>query len=178
MTAPKPPKPLTKGGKVSIWFMIVFIAMVGAGGGIALITEGLDGRDALADGPVGTLTPTDRDCGRSSCSWIGEFVSEDGTITRSDVQLRDAVRIRRGNPMPTRIDNVHLHDGAGRPTAYTIDYNAGTRTASGVFLLAFCLVIDAFLVRMVTRAQRPPEPAESAEPAEPAGDGTSPPARA
>lgn len=171
MTAPKPPKPLTKGGRVSIWFMIVFIAMVGMGGGIALITEGLDGRGALADGPVGSLTPTDRDCGRSSCSWIGEFVSEDGTVTRSDVRLRDAVRIRLGDPMPSRIDNVRLHDDAGRPTAYTVDYNAGTRTASGVFLLAFCLVTAVLLVRMVRRHKRRPEPAE------PAGDGTSPPAR-
>ena len=175
MTAPKPPKPskpLTKGGRVFVWFMIVFIAMVGLGGGIALITEGLDGRSALADGPAGTLTPTDRDCGRDSCSWIGEFVSEDGTLTRSGVQLRDAVRIRVGEPMPTRIDNVRLHDDARRPTAYTMDYNTGTRTAGGVFLLAFCLVTATLLVRMVRRHKQP------AEPADPAGDGTSPPARA
>lgn len=172
MTASKPPKPLTKGGKVVIWFMIVFIAMVGTGGGITLITEGLNGRDALANGPVGALTPTNRDCGRDSCSWIGEFVSEDGTTVRSGVQLRDAVRIRIGDPMPTTIDDVRLHDDAGRPTAYTVDYNPGTRMASGVFLLAFCLVTDVLLVRVVRRAQRPPDPEQPAE------DGTSPPARA
>ncbi|SQE00429.1 MULTISPECIES: hypothetical protein [unclassified Parafrankia] len=166
MTAPKP---LTKGGKVAIWFMIVFIALVGVGGGTALIVEGLDGRDALADGPVGTLTPTGRQCGKDDCSWIGEFVSEDGTITRTGVRLRDAERIRRSDPMPTSIDNVRLHNDAGRPTAYTIDYNPGPKIVGGVFLLVFCLVVAVLLVRMVRRHTR-------RGPTEPTASGTRPPA--
>jgi hypothetical protein len=171
MTAPKPPKPskpLTKGGRVFIWLMIVFVAMIGLGGGIALITEGLAGRDALADGPVGTLTPTDRRCSKESCSWIGEFVSEDGAITRTDVELRDADRVRRTDPMPARIDNVRLHDDADRPTVYPIDYNPVPKIAAGVFVLVFCLVAVVLLVRMVRRHKRP------AGSTEPTGSATHP----
>ncbi|WP_157988017.1 hypothetical protein [Jiangella endophytica] len=172
MTAPKPPRPLTRRGRVLIWFMIVFVAMVGVGGGGALIAEGLNGRDAQADGPVGSLTPTDRDCGRDSCAWIGEFVSEDGTITRTGVLLSDAERTRHGDPMPARIDNVRLHDDAGRPTAYTVDYNPGPRMAAGVFVLMFGLVMAALMVRSVRRYKRP------AAPPEPAASDTTPPAQA
>jgi hypothetical protein len=154
MTAPKPPKPLSKGGRVFIWFMIVFVAMVGLGGGIALVTEGLAGRDAMADGPVGTLTPTDRKCAKKNCSWIGDFVSEDDAITRTDVELRGAERVRRTDPMPARIDNVRLHDDDDRPTAYPIGYNPVPKIASGVFVLVFCLVTAVLLVRMVRRHKR------------------------
>ncbi len=181
MTAPKPhepqrpsrpSRPLTKRGNVLIWSMIVFVAMVGLGGGGALIAEGLNGRDAQAGGPVGALTPTDRDCGRDSCAWIGEFVSDDGTITRTGVLLSDAERIRHGDPMPARIDNVRLHDDAGRPTAYTVDYNPGPRMAAGVFLLISGLVMAVLMIRSVRRHKQPVGPNQ------PAGSGTNPPARA
>nr|WP_184823496.1 hypothetical protein [Jiangella mangrovi]MBB5788676.1 hypothetical protein [Jiangella mangrovi] len=156
MATPKPP--LTRGGVVVVWFLIVFVALIGIGGGIALIAEGLNGRDAVADGPAGTLTPADRQCGRDSCSWIGDFTSDDGTITRSDVELRDAERVRPGDPMPGWIDDVRLRDDADRPVAYTADYDWGVRTAGGVFLLVFCLVTAALLVRMVRRHRRPDSP--------------------
>jgi hypothetical protein len=154
MTAPKPPKPLTKGGRVVIWVLIVFIALLGVLGGIALITEGVDGGGAQADGPIGTLTPTDRECGKDGCTLIGEFVSEDGAITRTGVELRDAERIRRNDPTPSRIDDVRLHDDADRPTAYTVDYNPVPKIAGGAFLLVFCLVLTVLLVRMVRRHKR------------------------
>jgi hypothetical protein len=154
MTAPKPPKPLSKGGRVVIWFLIVFIGLIGLGGGTALITEGVNGGSALADGPVGTLTPTDRECGKDGCTLIGEFTSEDGTITRTGVELRDAEKIRRNDPTPSRVDNVRLHDDADRPTAYTIDYNPVPKIAVGIVLLVFCLVTVVLLVRMVRRYKR------------------------
>lgn len=157
MTTPKPPKPskpLSKGGRVVIWILIVLIAMLGVLGGVAVITDGVNGGNALADGPVGTLTPTDRECGDESCWWIGEFVSEDGAITRSGVVLRDAEKVRRGDPMPSRIDNVRLHDDAERPTAYTDDYNPVPGIVGGGFLLVFCLVTAVLLTRMVRRHKR------------------------
>ncbi|MFC4852793.1 hypothetical protein [Actinophytocola glycyrrhizae] len=154
MTAPKPAKPLSKGGRVFIWFMIVFVALIGLGGGVALIADGVAGRDALADGPVGTLIPTDRRCSEESCSWIGEFVSEDGAITRTGVELRDAGQVGRTGPMPASIDNVRLHDHPDRPAAYAIDYDPVPKIAGGAFLLVFCLATAALLVRMVRRYQR------------------------
>ncbi|SEE32306.1 hypothetical protein [Jiangella alba] len=154
MTAPRSPRPLTKRGRVVVWVLTVLIASFGLGGGIALITEGLDGRDALAGGPAGTLTPTDRQCGRDSCSWIGDFTSDDGTITRTDVELRDAERVGLADPMPARIDDVRLHD-ADRPAAYTADYDSRTRVAAGAALLVACLVGAALLVRMLRRNRAP-----------------------
>lgn len=169
MTTPKPQKPLTKRGRVLIWIMIVFVFIVGTAGGAAVISEGLHGRDAMADGPAGTLTPTTRECGRDSCSWIGEFVSEDATITRSGVLLRGAERVGHGDPMPARIDDVRLHDDPGQPAAYTADYNSGRRIAAGVFLIAVGLVIGSLLVRNVRRYKRPAEPAgsDTSTPAQP-----------
>jgi hypothetical protein len=92
--------------------------------------------------------------GKESCSWLGEFVSEDGTITRAGVELRDAERIDRGDPMPARIDDVRLHDDDTRPAAYTVDDNAGPRIAGGVLLLVFGLVVVVVLVRLVRRQRR------------------------
>jgi hypothetical protein len=157
MTAPMPPKPskpLSKGGKVVIWFLIVFVALLGLGGGIALIADGLAGREALANGPVGTLTPTDRECDKDGCTVIGEFVSEDGELTRADVELRNN-EMRRGDPLPAKIDNVRLHDDDDRPVAYTTDYNPVPQIVGGVALPVFCLVVTVLLVRMVRRHRQP-----------------------
>ncbi len=159
---PKPSKPLSKGGEVFVWFMIVFVGLVGLGGGAALITSGLAGSDALADGPVGTFTPTDRQCAEESCSWIGEFVSDDGTITRTGVELRDAGRVRRTDPMPAGVEDVRLHDDDDRPAAYSIDYNPVPSIAGGLVVLVFTLVTVVLLVRMIRRHKRRAEPAGSA----------------
>ncbi|MBB4911159.1 hypothetical protein [Actinophytocola algeriensis] len=96
--------------------MIVFVALIGLGGGGGLIKGGLDGRSALADGPSGTFTPTDRDCTKDGCTWIGDFVSHEGTITRTGIELRDEVRVSRTDPMPAEIADVRLHDDAGGPS--------------------------------------------------------------
>lgn len=163
MTAPNPPnppkpqkpeKPLSKGGKVFFWIMIVFFGLAGVLGGVALITQGLDGRDAVADGPAGTLTPTDRECGKDYCRWIGEFVSDDGTVTRTGVELYGAEDFDRTDPMPTRIDNVRLHDDEEKPTAYPTDYNPVPKIVGGVFLILFTLVAEFFLIRMMRRYKR------------------------
>ncbi len=66
-------------------FMIVVLVFLGLGGGGGLIKEGLDSRSALANGPSGTFTPTDRSCNKTGCAWIGDFVSREGTITRTGI---------------------------------------------------------------------------------------------
>ena len=131
----------------------MFVVLIGAGGGTALMVEGLNGRDAVADGPVGTLTPTDRECGKDSCTWVGEFVSDDGAITRAGVELRGADRVGRGDPMPAEVENVRLHDDDRNPAAYPDDYNPVPKVVGGVALLVFCLVVAVVLV-MTTRRRR------------------------
>jgi hypothetical protein len=143
---------------VFIWFMIVFIVLIGLGGGGSLIKDGLDGRSALADGPSGTFAPTDRDCGKDGCTWIGDFVSHEGTITRTGIELRDEVRVSRTDPMPAEIADVRLHDDARRPVAYTTDRNWGWTLSSGIVLLVLCLTMPVFLIRMVRRHQRQTHP--------------------
>jgi hypothetical protein len=134
--------------------MIVFIVLVGLGGGGSLIKDGVDSRAALTGGPSGTFVPTDRKCGKSSCTWIGDFVSHDRTITRTGVELRDTVRVRRGDPMPATIDDVRLHDDTSKPVAYTRDHSWGWSVAGGAVILVMCLTMPVFLIRMVRRHQR------------------------
>ncbi len=141
-----------------VWIMIVFIVLIGLGGGAAGIKDALDGRAALADGSPGTFTPTDRDCGKNGCTWIGDFVSHDGTITRTGVVLRDEVRVSHSDPMPAEIADVRLHDDAGRPVAYTTDHNWGLSLSIGIVLPVLCLTMAVFLIRMVRRHQRQPHP--------------------
>jgi hypothetical protein len=155
MTAPKRQKPVTRGGLVFFWFLVVFmVVFLGLGGGGGLIKESLDGRSALADGPSGTFTPTDRFCKKNGCTWIGDFVSREGTITRTGIKLRDDVRVSRTDPMPVEIADVRLHDDAREPLAYTTDHNWGLRLAGGIFLLVMCLTMPVFLIRLLRRHQR------------------------
>lgn len=41
------PKPLSTGGRVAFWFLIVFAVVIGVGGGTALVVEGLNGATPL-----------------------------------------------------------------------------------------------------------------------------------
>jgi hypothetical protein len=129
----------------------VFIAVLGIGVGGSLISTGLEGRAAVAGGPVGVFTPTDRQCGKNGCSWTGEYVSEDGAIVRTGVPLRDAVRVRQGDPTPSRIDDVRLGDDPKRPAAYTADFDWVSWLVGGVVFPVGCLVGAFFLARMVRR---------------------------
>ncbi|MFB6725574.1 hypothetical protein ACFCV3_35715 [Kribbella sp. NPDC056345] len=155
MTGLKRQKPVSRGGVVFFWVMIVLLVVfLGLGGGGGLIKEGLDGRSALADGPSGTFTPTDRFCKKNGCTWIGDFVSREGTITRTGIKLRDDVRVSRTDPMPAEIADVRLHDDAGEPLAYTTDHNWGWTLSKGISLLVLCLTMPVFLIRLLRRHQR------------------------
>ena len=151
MRASKASKPLTTRGKVLVWCLISFVVLIGAGGGGSLIATGLDGRAAVSGGPVGAFTPTSRQCAKDGCSWTGDYVSEDGAITRTGVPLRDAERVAHNDPMPSRIDDVRLADDADRPAAYTADFDWAWSIGAGVFLLVFCLVTAGVLIRVVRR---------------------------
>ncbi|WP_154814933.1 hypothetical protein [Actinophytocola xinjiangensis] len=140
-------------GRVLIGLLIVFIAVLGVGGGVALITEGVDGRTAVADGPAGTLTPTGRQCGKESCSWIGTFTSDDRKTTRRDVELRDDQTVRRSDPTPAKIPDVRLHDG-DPPVAYSTDYSPVPKIAGGVALIVVCLTVAVLLVLRVRRERK------------------------
>jgi len=159
MTAPKRQKPVSRGGVVFFWFMIVFmVVFLGLGGGGSLIKDGLDSRSAQANGPSGTFTPTDRECNKEACTWIGDFVSGEGAITRTGIELRDGVRVSRTDPMPAKIADVRLHDDDGRSVAYTTDHSWGWKLAGGIFLLALCLTMPVFLIRLLRRHQRQTQP--------------------
>jgi hypothetical protein len=54
---------------------------------------------AHGGGRAGTFTVRDRSCGRRLCAWRGEFHSDDGTVVRNEVTMRDS--------MP---DSTHLGD--------------------------------------------------------------------
>ncbi|MFE9649699.1 hypothetical protein ACFYO0_37425 [Streptomyces sp. NPDC006365] len=156
MTSQKPQrtrqKPISTGGRVFFWVVVVLILLLTCVLGLGMIiTEGLGARSALAHGPVGTLTPTDKKCGDESCAWVGTFASADGTVTEEDVELKDAAKVRRGDPMPATIDDVRLDDEATRPTAYTADYSWHGAVFKGSLLLLVGLGISGGLVMMMKR---------------------------
>ncbi|WBQ04101.1 hypothetical protein [Kribbella sp. CA-293567] len=154
MTAARRPKPMTRGGAVFVWFMIVCIVLMGLLGGGAGIKAGLDGRSALANGPSGSFAPTDRTCGKSSCTWIGDFVSHDGTVTHTGIKLLDGVSVSRTDPMPARIADVRLHDDADGSIAYTEDHSWGWSLVGGALLLLLGLTMPVFLIRVLRRHQQ------------------------
>ncbi|MGC9536928.1 hypothetical protein [Streptomyces sp. UG1] len=146
-------KPLSTGKKILVWTLALFSLAVVCLGGLSLIADGLGGRRALSEGPVGTFTPTDREC-EDSCTWVGTFTSADGTVTAEDVKLNDAVTVHYGDPMPTSIDDVHLDDEATRPAAYTADYNWRAPVIKGVVLALVLPLLAVFFLMLVRRRRR------------------------
>ncbi|MER5633522.1 hypothetical protein [Streptomyces nitrosporeus] len=151
MTSRKPSR--TRTG-IFVWTGIVFILLVSCGVGLSLVGEGLGGRRALAHGPLGTFTPTGRECGKTSCAWLGTFTGADGTVTEEHVELKDAEEVRRDDPMPAAVTDVRLDDEANRPTAYTADYSWYPPVVEGALFPLVGLGISAFLLT-VPKRQRP-----------------------
>lgn len=142
-------RPLRTRERIIIRMAIGFILLVSLGGGLGLASEGIEGRTALRDGPVGTLTPTDRTCGKESCSWIGTFTSTDGTVTARDVDLRDDTEADRGDAMPAAIDDVRLAENA--ESAYTADYSWLPPVVKGAVVALVGLAIAVGLMVMLRR---------------------------
>jgi hypothetical protein len=145
---------MTTRGRIFVWVMIVLVLIVCSGGGLSLITEGVGGRRALAEGPVGTLAPTDRECGKSSCAWVGTFTAADGTVTEKDVELKGGERARKSDPMPAAIPGVRLDAEATRPTAYTTDYEWYGPVIKGSLLTLVGLGVAGGLVMMLRRYRK------------------------
>lgn len=150
-------RPLTPRGRVVVRVAVVFALLVSLGGGLGLAAEGLEGRTALRSGPVGALTPTDRDCGKESCAWTGTFTAADGSVLAHDVELRGAARVRRSDPAPARIDDVRLAEDAG--AAYTADYGWHGPVVKGAALAAVGVAVATGLVVMLRRQRRAAAPA-------------------
>jgi hypothetical protein len=136
---------------VFVWVGIVVILLFTAAVGASLIGEGLNGRRVLAEGPVGTFTPTDRECNKEACWWLGTFAATDGAVTAKNVELLDAEKVRRGDPRPAAISKVRLDDHATRPTAYTADYSWRGSVIKGSVLVLVGLAISGGLVTMLRR---------------------------
>ncbi|MEK8142757.1 hypothetical protein NKH18_12630 [Streptomyces sp. M10(2022)] len=51
--------------RVFVRIAITFVLLITLGGGLGLAAEGLEGRTALRDGPVGALTPPTASAARS-----------------------------------------------------------------------------------------------------------------
>ncbi len=142
-------RPLSTRGRVFIRIAIVFVLLVTLLGGLGLATGGIEGRTALRDGPVGVLTPTDRKCNKESCDWIGTFTGADGTVTERDIELKDDVRVRRGDAMPAAIDGVRLAEDA--ETAYTADYGWRAPIVKGSALGVVGLAVATGMILMLRR---------------------------
>ncbi|MFF9566128.1 hypothetical protein [Streptomyces sp. NPDC014685] len=142
-------RPLTGRGSVFVRVAIAFVLLVSLGGGLGLAVEGFEGRAALRAGPVGSLVPTDRTCGKESCTWIGTFTSADGAVTAHDVELRDATDVGRVDPAPARIDGVRLAEDAG--AAYTADYAWHGPVVNGAVLALVGLAVATGLVLKLRR---------------------------
>ncbi|GAB2506184.1 hypothetical protein [Nocardiopsis aegyptia] len=131
-TTPVPPRPMGCVSRVFVWTMIVLIPLFTVAIGLYFVADGLSGRATLATGPVGTFTATEKSCGgRGGCHLEGTFTSDDGTISRQGVDLRDAAHVGSGDPLPSPIDGVRLDADARRPAAYTPDYSWGWAVVKG-----------------------------------------------
>lgn len=147
-------RPLRTRERIFIRVGIGFVLLVCLGGGLGLASEGFEGRTALREGPVGTLTPTDRTCNKESCSWTGTFTSADGTVTARDVELRDDTRVRRTDAMPGAIDDVRLGEDAG--AAYTADYRWLLPVGKGAVLALVGVAVAVGLILMLRRHRAVP----------------------
>lgn len=141
-------------GQVFVWTMIPLLFLFSTVIGLFLVADGFAARDTLATGPVGTFTPLDKSCGsRGGCALEGTFTSDDGTITREGVDLRDAIDVGSGDPLPGPIDGVRLDVDADRPTAYAADYSWAGAMAKGAGFAIMGLVLSIGLAVGTVRYQ-------------------------
>ncbi|MFL1378059.1 hypothetical protein [Nocardiopsis protaetiae] len=150
------PKPMGCVGRVFVWTMIPLLMLFTAAIGLSLVAEGFGARDTLAAGSAGTFTPLEQKCGhRSGCALRGTFVSDDGAVTAQGVDLRDAVEIGRGDPLPGPIAGVRLDTDASRPTAYTADYSwAGAVVKGAAFAVMGVVLATGLAVGTVIHQSR------------------------
>ncbi|WP_306368064.1 hypothetical protein [Nocardiopsis sp. CC223A] len=153
-TTPASPKPMGCVGRVFVWTMIPLIFLFTAVIGLFMVADGFAARDTLATGPVGTFTPVEKTCGsRGGCALEGTFTSDDGAVTRADVDLRDAIDVGAGDALPGPIDGVRLDTDARRPTAYTADYSWAGAMVKGAGFAVMGVVLSTGLAVGTVRYQ-------------------------
>lgn len=132
---------------------IVFAAVLALTAGVFLIgiSELRHADDALAGrGRPGTFTAQRQDCGRSNCTWHGEFLQDDGT-SRPDVQ------VAQGSGLQAAGDVVRAADVGDPGTVYPLRQQTrrdalATILGTGTVLLGFLLAG----VAAVRRRRLPP----------------------
>jgi hypothetical protein len=73
--------------KAFVWVGLPLIAVIGLAFGSVDVLPAWKAKNG--SGVVGTFTAQREDCGRRTCSFYGDWVSADGTSTRTDVILYD-----------------------------------------------------------------------------------------
>ena len=120
-------------GQAFVWTMVFLLFLFTVAIGLFGISTGFEFRNVSATGTVGTFTPLDRSCGTGGgCSLEGRFTSDDGTVVREDVELRGALDVGPGDPLPGAVDGVRLDAEADDPVAYTDDFSWAGAIATGV----------------------------------------------
>ena len=121
-----------------VWYVVAPVAAA-----IFLFFAALDAgptwRALQHDGVNGWFTPRTESCGRASCHWDGTFLSDDDTITRTDVWLDGApAGVRQGV-------EVRAFDTGDRNRVF-----GGGPVANAVFQLLFAvgstIVLIAWLI--------------------------------
>lgn len=153
--APPPPRPAKSATDILVRVLVGVLLLLSSLPGLSEVAQGLSGRETLVSGPVGTFTPVDKSCNNGGCALVGTFASDDGTITRHDVVLdRDALRLRRADPMPASVGDVRLGPtGFTRTFAYTADYRWQWTVAKGAAIAVLAPLAVLGVVLGVRRRQ-------------------------
>ncbi|MCL2582383.1 MAG: hypothetical protein FWE35_08000 [Streptosporangiales bacterium] len=151
----RPPEP--EDSPLRRWGMPVFMGLglsvfvsVGAAGlsaGIAELGPALQA--AHGGGTDGYYIPQSESCDKGQCTWSGEFRLPDGTITRRNVNLRDAASTMPAGTPVAALDTgangtVFLRDDPGAWNRAVIDIALGL----GLLFLFLAPVISVLLRRL------------------------------
>lgn len=89
--------------RVFVWVGLPLIAVMGLAFGSADVLPAWKAKNG--SGVVGTFTAVREDCGRRTCSFYGDWVSADGTSTRTGVILYDEPGSLRAGGTTEAIDS-------------------------------------------------------------------------
>jgi hypothetical protein len=135
--------------KIFMWIGLPAIAIIGLGLSVQDVIPAWDAKNGK--GTVGTFTAKEKDCGRRSCSFYGDWVAADGSKTRPDVILYD-----EPDSLAVGGTTEALDTGARK--------GVFAKGSSGTFYLTLALSVAGlaaaigfifFLIRQFTRRRQP-----------------------
>jgi hypothetical protein len=138
--------------KIFTWIGLPLIAVVGLGFSVQDVVPAWDAKNG--DGTAGTFTAKREDCGRRSCSFYGDWVSSDGSKTRSDVILYDEPDSMNVGDTTDALDTGARNGVFTRGGTGTFFLTVGLTVAGLAAAIGFIFV----LIRRFTR-KREPQPA-------------------